>query len=217
MIDMDISSFLGTLLGSTGAILVIIKFWGAKITDTFIQSYIEKTKAELDVKKYVTQQRFDKEYESVSKVLEYIYECAILTQNVYHYQMSFDDQKYKELITDFSSKLEDFSIFYFKNNLYINKNLSSKILEVVKKLNDFKAISEVSRFVGGKLESTVGMIIDDPIGKAEIERLRESYDQYNKELKEIGELINNEDQTLSYYTVVENAKDYFDHLSILQK
>lgn len=199
--------------GTTAVLLAIWKFFGKKIADYISNRAIEKYKSELSVKNHVSQYRFDKELESVSKILGALYELTLkaeyLRQNIHHN----DEDEYKQIFDQCDEKIRGFADAYFKNNLYVNDELSKKFFKIVKLMDEYMDEARIVRYNINQLDDMGGEDLT-PLGEKDRENCEKHYNDASSQMKSIVDEISTGEE-FGYYSLVEQARKYFDGLSII--
>ena len=142
-----ISMAISSLGGGAVALGLFIKFGANKIADIIsannqnkLDKSLETHKAKVETKKYVTQFRFDKEFEILYKLVHDYYEFTYLTWDVCltleGYKRDVDESH-----SAFQKACDEYTKYFFGNSVLINKDIAEIFEEGVRQINSFRSIA----------------------------------------------------------------------------
>ena len=148
-------------------------------------------------------------------VLAYIYDFMVLNNDIYaELKKDQDKDEVQQLIQVYYERLKEFSEYYYKHNLYIDSALSKKYLNVIGILHQFiKYIEELDK-LGDKLDEVAGHMLTES-GEAEINAKKKLFMDLNGKVAAIIKNISEEGGQYDYYTLCDEAKKYFNKLSVI--
>lgn len=138
-----------SLGGGAAALALFIKFGANKMADIILAKHqnkldkgLETHKAKVDVKKHVTQLRFDKEFEVLYKLVQDYYEFTYLTWNVCLALEHGGDERIKEEYTAFQNACDEYTKYFFRNSVVANKDIADMFEIGIKQINDFRRTAQ---------------------------------------------------------------------------
>ena len=137
---------LSALGGGTAVAVATILFLKNKIEklidkkiDYYFESKLENKKGIIEQKVYVSQHKFDKEYEIIQELMEKAFNFTYLTWNVYStIGYSDKDDSSVENVEKYTKECDEFTLFYMRNCAFITEDLAKTFDLFVKKINDFR-------------------------------------------------------------------------------
>ena len=137
---------LSALGGGTAVAVATILFLKNKIEklidkkiDYYFESKLENKKGIIEQKVYVSQHKFDKEYEIIQELMEKAFNFTYLTWNVYStIGYSDKDDSSVENVEKYTKECDEFTLFYMRNCAFITEDLAKTFELFVKKINDFR-------------------------------------------------------------------------------
>lgn len=110
-----------------------------KKIDYYFESKLENKKGIIEQKVYVSQHKFDKEYEIIQELMEKAFNFTYLTWNVYStigYSDKYDSSA--ENVEKYTKECDEFTLFYMRNCAFITEDLAKIFDLFVKKINEFR-------------------------------------------------------------------------------
>ena len=137
---------LSALGGGTAVAVATILFLKNKIEklidkkiDYYFESKLENKKGIIEQKVYVSQHKFDKEYEIIQELMEKAFNFTYLTWNVYStIGYSDKDDSSVENVEKYTKECDEFTLFYMRNCAFITEDLAKIFDLFVKKINEFR-------------------------------------------------------------------------------
>ena len=137
---------LSALGGGTAVAVATILFLKNKIEklidkkiDYYFESKLENKKGIIEQKVYVSQHKFDKEYEIIQELMEKAFNFTYLTWNVYStIGYSDKDDSSAENVEKYTKECDEFTLFYMRNCAFITEDLAKIFDLFVKKINEFR-------------------------------------------------------------------------------
>ena len=158
----DILKLVFTALGGVTFIVAVLKFLAEKIADRINKKYEAKLDKELkdyeteldrnmeifrlkvDNKKYVTQYRFNQEFDILRKIYSEYFDFTYLTWDVIQ-SVTRTDETFDFKIKEYKEKCDEFTKYFYRNNVFINTDLSAILESGIKELNTFRNLSSYVR------------------------------------------------------------------------
>ncbi|MEI3333784.1 MAG: hypothetical protein V8R24_00940 [Dorea longicatena] len=110
-----------------------------KKIDYYFESKLENKKGIIEQKVYVSQHKFDKEYEIIQELMEKAFNFTYLTWNVYStIGYSDKDDSSAENVEKYTKECDEFTLFYMRNCAFITEDLAKIFDLFVKKINEFR-------------------------------------------------------------------------------
>lgn len=110
-----------------------------KKIDYYFESKLENKKDIIEQKVYVSQHKFDKEYEIIQELMEKAFNFTYLTWNVYStIGYSDKDDSSAENVEKYTKECDEFTLFYMRNCAFITEDLAKIFDLFVKKINEFR-------------------------------------------------------------------------------
>ena len=110
-----------------------------KKIDYYFESKLENKKGIIEQKVYVSQHKFDKEYEIIQELMEKAFNFTYLTWNVYStIGYSDKDDSSAENVEKYTKECDEFTLFYMRNCAFITEDLAKTFDLFVKKINEFR-------------------------------------------------------------------------------
>ena len=110
-----------------------------KKIDYYFESKLENKKGIIEQKVYVSQHKFDKEYEIIQELMEKAFNFTYLTSNVYStIGYSDKDDSSAENVEKYTKECDEFTLFYMRNCAFITEDLAKIFDLFVKKINEFR-------------------------------------------------------------------------------
>lgn len=110
-----------------------------KKIDYYFESKVENKKGIIEQKVYVSQHKFDKEYEIIQELMEKAFNFTYLTWNVYStIGYSDKDDSSAENVEKYTKECDEFTLFYMRNCAFITEDLAKIFDLFVKKINEFR-------------------------------------------------------------------------------
>ena len=107
--------------------------------DYYFESKLENKKGIIEQKVYVSQHKFDKEYEIIQELMEKAFNFTYLTWNVYStIGYSDKDDSSAENVEKYTKECDEFTLFYMRNCAFITEDLAKIFDLFVKKINEFR-------------------------------------------------------------------------------
>lgn len=133
-------SAIGGGITTAVAIILFVKSKMEKFIDKKIEYYfdykLENKKGVIEQKVYVSQHKFDKEYEIIQKLMEKVFDFTHLSWEVYCTIGNSD--KYDSAIKKYKKACDEFTLFYMKNCAFITEDLAKPFDLFVEKINEFR-------------------------------------------------------------------------------
>lgn len=111
-----------------------------KKIDYYFDSKLENEKGIIEKKTYVSQHKFDKEYEIIQELMENAFDFTYLSCEVYCAIGELD--KYDISINKYKKACDDFTLFYMRNCAFIPYDLAEPFDLFVKKINEFASVAK---------------------------------------------------------------------------
>ena len=208
-----ISEIIAALGGSAVTWIIIFKFGANKITDMLLAKYqlrldekLETHKAKIDTENYVTKFQFDKEYEVLHKLIHDYYDFTFLSWNVYLNITTNSNSEFDKHYKKFATKCDNYTLYFFRNNVIVNKELADSFQKGIKKINDFRNTAKNCRNSFLTYESL------DKIGSDGYQtHVIENIDK----LKNIHDELNVGDE-YGFQHMIDLVRDYLNSLQIVQ-
>ena len=138
--------FLSTIGGGMAVAVATILFAKNKIEklidkkiDYYFDTKFENEKGIIEQKIYVSQHKFDKEYEIIQELMEKAFDFTYLSWEVYSTIGKSD--KDDSAINKYQKTCDDFTSFYMKNCAFIPEELAKPFDLFVKKINEFRLVA----------------------------------------------------------------------------
>lgn len=136
--------FLIALGGETAVAVATMLFLKNKIDklidkkiDYHFDSKLENKKGVIEQKVYVSQHKFDKEYEIIQELMERAFDFTYISWDVYRAIGNSD--KIDCAINKYKKACDEFTLFYMRNCAFITEDLAKSFDLFVKKINEFRA------------------------------------------------------------------------------
>lgn len=135
--------FLSAFGGGTTVLVATILFAKSKIEklidkkiDYHFDTKLENEKGIIEQKIYVSQHKFEKEYEIIQELMEKAFDFTYLSWDVYY--TIGESEKDDSAIKKYKKVCDDFTMFYMKNCAFIPEELAKPFDLFVKKINEFR-------------------------------------------------------------------------------
>lgn len=142
-----LETFLATFGGvaaSVGAIILFAKKQIENLIDKKLEYHfnvkLENEKGVVEKKIYVSQHKFDKEYEIIQELMEKAFDFTYLSWDAYCTIGNSD--KDDNAIEKYIKACDDFTLFYLRNCAFIPEDLAGPFDLFVKKINEFRSAAK---------------------------------------------------------------------------
>lgn len=196
--------FLAAFGGSTVVMVSAILFIKNKIEkiidkkiDYCFDTKIENEKGVIEQKVYVSQHKFDKEYEIIQALMERVFDFTYLSWDVYC--TIGESEENDRAIKKYQKACDEFTLLYMRNCAFIPEELATTYDLFVKKINEFR--SAVNRY--NKLLIRDSTSFDE---EKQLEKILKVMENIHDEL--------NKRSDYSYDTLIEVTRKYYDKLEI---
>lgn len=111
-----------------------------KKIDHHFDSKLENKKGIIEQKIYVSQHKFDKEYEIIQLLMEKVFDFTYLSWEAY--STIGESDKDDSAVKKYKKACDDFTLFYMRNCAFITEDLAKAFDLFVKKINEFRAAAK---------------------------------------------------------------------------
>ena len=111
-----------------------------KKIDYHFDTKLENEKGVIEQKIYVSQHKFEKEYEIIQELMEKVFDFTYLSWEVY--STIGESDKYDIALKKYKIMCDDFTMFYMKNCAFIPEELAKPFDLFVKKINEFRTAAK---------------------------------------------------------------------------
>lgn len=146
------NAIVAALGGSVITCILFFKFGVNKITDILLSKYqqsldkkLETHKAEVEAKNHVTKFRFDKEFEVLHKLTQDYYDFTFLAWDICLNITTGSDPEFDEYYKKFTTACDNYTLYFFRNNVIINRELADTFQIGIKSINEFRNIAQNCR------------------------------------------------------------------------
>lgn len=200
--------FLSAFGGGAAAVVAIILFIKNRIEelidkkiDYHFDAKLENEKGVIEQKIYVSQHKFEKEYEIIQELMEKAFDFTYLSWNVY--STIGESDKYDSDLKKYKKMCDDFTLFYMKNCAFIPEELAKPFDLFVKKINEFRSAAK------GYNELLIEVMKKDSTSNAE----NMLFQTFSNTMRTIHDEIN-ENSDYSHDKLVEATRKHYEKLDI---
>lgn len=101
---------------------------------------LENEKGIIEQKIYVSQHKFDKEYEIIQELMERAFDFTYLSWETY--STIGESDKDDSVVKKYKQACDDFTLFYMRNCAFIPEDLAKSFDLFVKKINEFRSAAK---------------------------------------------------------------------------
>lgn len=172
-----------------------------KKIDYHFDAELENEKGLVEQKIYVSQHKFDKEYEIIQELMEKAFDFTYLSWDAYYTigRSHVDDSAMKKYI----EACDEFTIFYMRNCAFIPEDLAKPFDLFVKKINEFRGAAKgYNKLLVKVMERDVTSEEEDARFQHYVDVMRTIHDEINK------------NSDYSHDKLVETTRNHYKRLDI---
>lgn len=169
--------------------------------DYYFDAKLENEKGVIEQKIYVSQHKFDKEYEIIQELMEKVFDFTYLSWEVY--SAIGESDKYDTALKKYNKMCDDFTMFYMKNCAFIPEELAKSFDLFAKKINEFRSAAK------GYNELLIKVMKKDSTSNAEDMLLQ----TFSNTMRTIHDEIN-KNSDYSHDKLVEVTRKHYEKLDI---